>query len=195
MLTLLAAGSSIAALLLYAAGVFGMPYSVSFLTAPGVVLLVSMAAWARRSRRALLLNRIIVGTVAGLLATAAYDIGRWVIVMLSGVAFDPFGPIVSFGVLITGQPPTSPSAIAAGWAYHLSNGLTFGIAYALIAGPARWWWGVAWGMMLEFATLAVYPVLFSIPAYEPFLYISLVGHFLYGAGLGLYCQRFAMKGR
>ena len=49
------------------------------------------------------------------------------------------------------------AAIFAGWLYHFWNGFNFAIIYALVAGPRRWYWGVAWAMMLEIGMLLSYP--------------------------------------
>ncbi|HET6213422.1 MAG TPA: hypothetical protein VFE14_11190, partial [Micromonosporaceae bacterium] len=98
-----------------------------------------------------------------------------------------------FGQFMTGA--SGPGSAAAGWAYHVSNGWTFGIAYAVVAGPARWWWGIAWAMLLELAMLLVYPVLFQIRYVEPFIAVSVTGHVLYGSVLGLWCRRYAVRWR
>lgn len=193
-IALASAASSIAALLLHTVGWVAMPYAISYVTLPGMVLLLCVLVWAKVVNRRLLLNRLWVGTVGGVLGLLAYDVGRWLIQTLFPLDFDAFLPILSFGSLITGDPVTSVNAAIAGWAYHISNGWTFALVYALIAGPARWWYGLIWGGMLEGGMLLVYPVLFSQINYPPFLVVSIAGHALYGSVLGLYCQRHAMRG-
>lgn len=193
-IALAAAASSIAALLLHTLGWVAMPYAISYVTLPGMVLLLCVLVWAKVVNRRLLLNRLLVGTVGGGLGLIAYDVGRWLIQALFPLDFDAFLPILSFGSLITGDPVTSVNAAIAGWAYHISNGWTFALVYALIVGPARWWYGLIWGGMLEGGMLLVYPVLFTQINYPPFLIVSIAGHALYGSVLGLYCQRHAMRG-
>jgi hypothetical protein len=193
-IALASAASSIAALLLHAVGWVAMPYAISYVTLPGMVLLLCVLVWAKAVNRRLLLNRLLVGTIGGALGLFAYDVGRWLIQTLFPLEFDAFLPILSFGSLITGDPVTSASASLAGWAYHISNGWTFALVYALIAGPARWWYGLIWGGMLEVGMLLVYPILFSQINYPPFLVVSIAGHVLYGSVLGLFCQHHAMRG-
>lgn len=192
-IALASAASSIAALLLHTVGWVTMPYAISYVTLPGMVLLLCLLVWAKVVNRRLLLNRLMVGTIGGGLGLLAYDAGRWLIQTLLPLDFDAFLPILSFGSLITGDPITSVNAAIAGWTYHISNGWTFALVYALIAGPARWWYGLIWGGMLEGGMLLVYPVLFSQINYPPFLVVSIAGHALYGSVLGLYCQRHAMR--
>jgi hypothetical protein len=193
-IALVSAASSIAALLLHAAGWVAMPYAISYVTLPGMLVLLCVLVWVKVVNRRLLLNRLLIGTIGGVLGLLAYDVGRWLIQTLFPLDFDAFRPILSFGSLITGDPVTSLSAAAAGWAYHISNGLTFALVYALVAGPARWWYGLIWGGILEVGMILVYPVLFSQINYEPFLVVSIVGHVLYGSVLGLCCERYAMRG-
>ena len=162
-IALVAAGSSIAALLMYAADLVPMPYGISFITLPGLILFVALVAWARQSRATLLLNRLTVGTLAGIAATAAYDASRWLLVETLQFDFNPWGPITAFGTLMTGNGRLAEFAGVAGWAYHLSNGWTFGLAYCIIAGPARWPWAVLWALVLEAATLLIYPIIFQDP--------------------------------
>src|SRR5215218_2770212 len=76
--TLVAAVTSIAALLLHLAGIIRMPYTLSFLTAPGMILILCIQIWAGRSGRTVLVNRIRVGFAAGIVALVAYNATRWV---------------------------------------------------------------------------------------------------------------------
>jgi hypothetical protein len=192
LVTLAACFASIAALLLHWLGWIAMPYAVSFITLPGMILLVAITAWARRSRRELLVNRIVVGTVAGLLGLVAYDLVRWLVAVALPLDFVPFMSMQAFGHFITGEPIGSGPAFVTGWAYHISNGLTFAIAYSLVAGPARWWWGLIWGTTLQLAMTAVYPTLFALPSVPHFLVVSIIGHAVYGSVLGWWCERKAM---
>lgn len=193
LLALAASATSIAALLLDRVGWVRMPYTVSFLTLPGLVFLVALTVWARRSDHRLLFNRLVTGTTAGLLGLVAYDTVRLVAQTLLPVDFDAFASFQIFGTLMTGLGSGSHVALAAGWAYHITNGLTFGIIYALLAGPARWWWGLAWGGTLEFAMMVVYPSLMHPKSISDFVVISVIGHAVFGSVVGLWCQRRAMR--
>ena len=192
LLTLLAAFSSIASLLLHAAGILRMPFAVSFVTLPGMVLLLCVTMWAGRTDRTLLLNRIRVGFVAGVLGLIAYDLVRWFAQVALPLNYDAFRSMDAFGHFITGRPMGTALGLAAGWAYHVSNGLTFAIAYSVVAGPARWVWGLAWGTTLQVAMTIVYPGLLDPPSFRSFLAVSIIGHAVYGSVLGLWCERRAM---
>jgi hypothetical protein len=190
-----AAGSSVAALLFHAAGWLRMPYAVSFITLPGMILLLALSAWSRRTSRDLLLNRLATGLMAGIVGLLAYDLIRLAVQVLFPLGFNAFGAINAFGRLITAQPLDSAASVAAGWAYHISNGLTFAIAYAVVAGPARWWWGLLWGASLQLAMTGIYPGLFEISSWTGFFVESVLGHTAYGAALGLWCERYAMPAK
>ncbi|HCT79337.1 MAG TPA: hypothetical protein DGT23_22805 [Micromonosporaceae bacterium] len=190
LLTLAAAASSIASLLLHLAGIVRMPYTLSFLTVPGVILLLCIRIWAGRAGRHEILARLQAGFVAGLLGLVAYNAARWVVGTLLAVKMSPFYSIYIFGSLITGAGEDSVAAAAFGWAYHISNGITFGIIYALLAGPARWWYGLGWGLVLELTMLLIYPSssILRPPSLAPFVTTSLISHALFGAVIGIYVQ-------
>lgn len=193
LLTIGAAATSIAALLLHAAHWIRMPYTISFATLPGLVTIVCIAIWAGLSDRKLMFNRIAVGTTAGTMGLLAYDLSRLLFQILLPGHFSAFYSITAFGSLITGQRPTTYFAVVLGWAYHVSNGLTFAIIYSLLAGPIRWWYGLIMATILELGMLLVYP---SMPLLRPssfgvFVATSIGGHAAYGAVVGLSCERHA----
>lgn len=192
LLTLGAAATSIAALLLQVVGIIRMPYTLSFLTAPGMTFLLCVQVWAGRARRPLIVNRLRVGVAAGLIGLLAYNGTRWVLGIF--LPSSPFYSIAIFGKLITANPAESIIASVAGWLYHISNGVTFGIIYTLILGPARWWFGLAWGLVLELAMLIIYPAstLLQPRALAPFVIVSLASHALFGAVIGVIAQDHAL---
>jgi hypothetical protein len=195
LLTLAAAASSILALLLDWVGWIRMPYTVSFLSLPAMVFLVLLTVWAGRTQQDLLFNRLTVGTVGGLLGLVGYDLVRWLIQVTIPVHFDAFAAFPTFGNLMTGKPREAGIALAAGWTYHVTNGLTFGIIYALLAGPAAWWWGLVWGAALEAAMMVVYPSLMHPQSVSDFAIVSVIGHGVFGAIVGITCQRRAVPAR
>ncbi len=193
--TLVACFSSIAALLLQWVGWIRMPYTISFLTLPGMVAIISLLVWTRRTRRDLFFNRLTVGTVGAALGLIGYDAVRWLVQVTLPVHFDAFAAFPAFGHLMTGRPTTDAVAIASGWVYHVTNGWTFGIIYTLLAGPARWWWGLVWGASLEAAMMIVYPSLLHPKSVSSFVIVSVIGHAVFGAIVGVTAERRAMAAR
>ncbi|VXC20846.1 conserved membrane hypothetical protein [Arthrobacter sp. 9AX] len=186
-----AAITSIAALLLHLADFIRMPYTLSFVTLPGMVILLGIRIRAGHAGRDIIVQRLSAGFVGGILGLGAYNLVRWIIGLLLAADLSPFYSIYIFGSLITGKTPNSSLSILFGWAYHISNGITFAIIYALFAGAARWHYGLLWGLALEVAMLAIYPssTLLRPPALMPFVTISLAAHASYGVAIGLYVQR------
>ncbi len=185
-----ASGMGISAFLLDVAGVIAMPWTLSFVSFPALLAVLGIGVWAQRVERYRFLNRLVVGFAAGLIGTLVYDLVR--IAAQASMLFDynAFTAIHIFGSLILDRPETALDARIAGWTYHFWNGISFGVIYALIAGSAKWYWGLAWGMMLEVIMIGVYPVAFSVQRTDPaFLSISLIGHAAYGVVLGALCSR------
>jgi hypothetical protein len=163
----------------------------SLLAAAGALALVGLTGFAVYWRhltppaRRLLARRIAYGLVAAAAATAGYDLSRLVISATVTTSVDPFVAWPLFGELLTGAPRTSPLAAGVGFAYHLVNGLGFGLAYVLVfrrPGPVS---GTLWGLGLELAMALLYPSWLRIEALREFLTMSVVGHVAYGATLGL----------
>ena len=112
-----------------------------------------------------------------------------------------------FGIMILGKwgwtadafadsaaSPT-PAAHVVGWAYHFSNGMSFGIMYlALIGSAARrsWMWGIVMATGIE-ATLLLTPYAktFGIPVTTTFVVVTMSAHVIFGAVMGLVCRRLA----
>jgi hypothetical protein len=98
-----------------------------------------------------------------------------------------------FGAMILGQPVEQSSySLAAhviGWAYHFSNGLTFGVMYAAMIGEGtrrHWAWAVLMAVGLELAMLLTpYPQVFGIHVGVLFIAVTLAAHLLFGVVLGL----------
>ena len=178
------------AILLHAAGWLPMYFAIDVLGPPSLVLLVLLGIYARRIDEALFLNRLLVGAWAGLAATGAYDIARLALRATGAIGFDPFRTHPIFGMLITGQPLTSSTALAVGWAYHLWNGIGFAIMYPLVAGPAHPGYALAWAMLLEVAWLTALPSTLNFQLNPDLLLVSVVGHTAYGISLGLLARRF-----
>jgi hypothetical protein len=102
-----------------------------------------------------------------------------------------------FGALILGEPLEQPSySLAAhliGWAYHFSNGATFGVMFAALVGEASrrygggWLWAVLMAVGIEVCLLlSPYASFFDIHLTTRFVVVTLLAHLIFGIGLGLY---------
>lgn len=120
-LALAAASTSIGSLLLHLVGIIRMPYALSFLTVPGMILLLCIRIWAGMAGRAVVLQRLFAGFWSGLVGLAAYNAARWVVGTALSVPTSPFYSIPIFGSLMTGQPTGSTMAVSFGWAYHMRS--------------------------------------------------------------------------
>jgi hypothetical protein len=164
-----------------------------------VLLLLGLAAvglvglrWVQSGAevRARLRAQLLTGLVAGMLATAAYDLGRLALVQLGRLPLSPFATWGIFGELIVGDGIPSWLRLAVGTTYHVLNGVTFAIGYCLLLGGRGWGWGVLWGLALEAAMLALYPGWLDLDrVLAEFITMSFVGHLLYGSVLGVVAQR------
>ncbi len=79
-----------------------------------------------------------------------------------------------------------------GWAYHSSNGLTFGVmCIAMVGGASKrgWGWAVVFAVGLELAMLFTpYASFFGIPPTAKFIVVTLLAHLVFGLVMGLVAQ-------
>jgi len=148
---------------------------------------------------------VIIGTLAGLVGAIVYDIFRLPFVFSDAWGMGRFGipqmPLFKvfprFGALILGEPLEQPSySLAAhliGWAYHFSNGATFGVMFAAMIGEASrrygggWLWAVLMALAIEICLLlSPYATFFDIHLTARFVTVTLLAHIVFGVGLGLY---------
>ncbi len=125
------------------------------------------------------------GLVVGLAGTAVYDASRWLLVQVGGLELSPFEALPLFGRALFGEDRSGLLVTGGGVAYHLLNGVAFGVAYVIWFGDRRWWWGVAFAFGLEAFMLAVYPGWLDPASIAELTQVSVVGHVAYGATLGL----------
>jgi len=184
------ASVSIIALLLHAAGWLPMYFLVDILAAPSLVMLLLLGIVAARIDQHVFLDRLIVGAWGGIAATLAYDVVRLLLRASNLISFNPFQTHPAFGRLITGLPEETLTANIVGWTYHFWNGFGFGIMYTLIAGNARWFYGLAWAMFLEIGWLTALPSAVQLRLSPEVVVVSFIGHGVYGISLGLIAQRF-----
>lgn len=162
------------------------------------LVLVGVDRWRGDGRLA---RAVLIGAVGGLLAAVAYDVFRLPFVFarewgLAGVVppLNLFKVFPRFGAMLLGEPMEqasySQTAHLLGWAYHFSNGLTFGIMFqALIGSGNRWsWvWGIMFAVGLELGMLFTpYPAAFGIRLGASFVVVTLLAHLIFGWIMGVF---------
>ncbi|MBI4318815.1 MAG: hypothetical protein HY675_10015 [Chloroflexi bacterium] len=181
------AGASGAAVLAHTFGPVPMSFTAPFVVMPtaSVLVILALLRTRRYQRLHLFAGRLLMGGAWGLAATLAYDAIRPLLKLIFGFTFDPFRAMPIFGQLITGLPATDPASLAAGWAYHFWNGISFGMMFALVrprGGPIA---GFVWAMILQGLMMAAYPTFLQARLDDPgFLATGIVGHGLWGIVLG-----------
>lgn len=137
----------------------------------------------------------LIGAVAGLAATVAYDAFRLPFVYSKAWGLSGFVPALPlfkvfpmFGAMLLGISSTTLAAHVVGWVYHFSNGATFGVMFAAMVGSdfrGRWWWATAFAVGLELAMLFTpYPQAFGIKVGAAFIAATLTAHLIFGVVLG-----------
>jgi len=199
-LVFLLSASSIACLLFDFYGLCPMRIFTPFILLPAMLALLFVALHDRQGGDGRLFKAILVGLTAGLVAAAAYDVFRLPFVFAKewGIAsvvppMNLFKVFPRFGAMILGQPIEqsnySTTAQVLGWAYHFSNGATFGVMYvAMLGNPTRrhWAWAVVMALVLELGMLLTpYPQIFQIPVNPRFVAVTISAHAIFGICLGL----------
>jgi hypothetical protein len=185
----LAGLSSGAALVVTIITGWSLAISVVFIAFPGLVAIAAISALLRRQEQALFVSRLKVGVLAGALATAGYDGIRLLLEQLGLAPGHSFLAIPLFGTGLTGRPPADPVAVAAGWAFHVTNGLGFAVAYTLVMAGRPWYMALAFALLLEVMMVSLYPGWLRVPLTKEFLSLTVAGHFVYGTTLGLIVMR------
>ncbi|MGH2356861.1 MAG: hypothetical protein ACRDGJ_02475 [Candidatus Limnocylindria bacterium] len=163
------------------------------------LVLIGAALWIRRSAddgdRRRIARTAGAAALAGLLATAAYDVTRTGLALIDQSAYNAFEAIRVFGMLLAGVNAPITVVYAVGMTYHVVNGVSFGVGYGFLFGrggatDVRWalLTGVGWGLFLEAFQLTLYPGWLDIRAVAEFAQISAAAHVVYGATLGLACR-------
>jgi hypothetical protein len=152
-----------------------------------IVLIVSSS-----ESRVWMLRTVAIGIGVGFAATLIYDITKTILSQLDPSPFDPFHAIQIFGQLLVGSGADPLLITAAGTAFHLLNGTSFGVAYLFLFGRdggvskrRALLTGIGWGLFLETFQLTLYPGWLDIRLYQEFATISALSHIVYGATLGL----------
>jgi hypothetical protein len=193
---------------------------------PSTIGLYGIAILDRARGDGRLWRAVILGTLAGLFGAVAYDIFRLPFVYSDawgmgrvGIPQMPlFKVFPRFGALILGQPLEQPDySLAAnliGWAYHFSNGATFGVMFASMYASSKeafvaasettirasTWKPIAYATLMavgiELCLLASpYASFFGIRLTMKFVVVTMIAHIIFGIGLGAYFAWHASKWR
>lgn len=151
--------------------------------------------WARRDAagRAEFSSCIRAGIIAGVLATAAYDLSRYVLVVWLGFEFWPFDIFNIFGRALLATNHHGWWVTMAGVCYHFANGVGFSIAYTIWCGRRGVAAGVAWAFVLELFMVTLYPGWLQLAALDEFLQVSILGHVVYGVVLGGVAKKLLLR--
>lgn len=175
--------------------------------------MLAMLIWAA-IERGYVWRIVWVGAVAGFVAACAYDLFRVPFVFAKEWPIDSVVPSLplfkvfpKFGFMIHYGYAHSEAAKeqvgvylnvgvkdhVIGWAYHFSNGMTFGIMYLALIGDAAkrsWLWAVVFAVVLELGMLFTpYTKMFDIRVTANFIAVTLSAHVIFGIVLGLVARR------
>ncbi|MDQ7858572.1 MAG: hypothetical protein QN174_06305 [Armatimonadota bacterium] len=176
-------------LLVYVLVGLSLPLAMAVTGVLGMAALAGMLTRASASDRRALRERLRVGFGAGLLATLAYDLVRFLAVRAFAFTFWPFESFEIFGRLIVGGRLPPPWPLAVGTLYHFFNGIGFAVAFVLLVRRPGLWSGLLWAMCLEGLMVAIYPAWLRIRSLEQFLVVSVLGHAVWGSVLGIVAGR------
>lgn len=174
---------SVGSLLLYFYGAVRFASGAVALLVLETIGLIAIMIIAQRTGAWDVRHRLIAGLWAGAIATLAYDAVR---VPISREGIPVFQAISYFGTLLAGLEVPNVSSDSLGWLYHLSNGVSFGLMYTMLAPRPSVVTAVVWGLGLEGAMLLTpYAEVFSYRRDVKFLAITIGAHACYGAALWL----------
>ncbi|HZD11703.1 MAG TPA: hypothetical protein VE553_10210, partial [Candidatus Binatia bacterium] len=136
---------------------------ISLLATAGLVLALAAVLAALVWRRAdagsqrLMRSLLLVGVISGVLATSAYDLSRFLLIEITGIAIWPFDIFNVFGQALVGAGFSGPWVRLAGLLYHFANGIGFALAFTIVAGKRGVSAGILWAMVLELLMVSIYP--------------------------------------
>jgi len=174
-------------------GIAEMNITVPYMVLPCCLGLLLLWIGTRHGNWAFLATTLSIGFVSGLLGTLSYDLYRWPY-QLAG--FKIFTPIQVYGVWTLNAHSSSDFSNFVGWAYHFSNGLTFAIAYVIVAKRRHWLWAVVYALGLEtIAVVTPFAQIFALSGNYKSLFIAYSGHIAYGLPIGLMTWRWDLTAK
>ncbi|MFZ0545784.1 MAG: hypothetical protein WAM60_10130 [Candidatus Promineifilaceae bacterium] len=148
-----------------------------------MVFLLIVWRWSAINGRHYLHQALVVGFWGGLIGTLGYDLIRVPFLVLLGQRV--FAPISVYGVWLADAAISSRLTEVLGWGYHFSNGITFGIMYALFMRRRHWLWAIPWAFLLEtIALVSPFSTIFNLTGNYSAIGIAYLGHVAYGLPLG-----------
>lgn len=185
--------SSGAALVVYVLS--GLSLFWAMLVALLLVALVGGIVFDRATgtQRRQLSRLVLVGVVAGIIATLVYDASRFALIELTGVQFWPFHIFDIFGQALVGQSYHGWWVTALGVGFHLLNGVGFAVAYSIWFSQRGIGAGIIFALALECLMILIYPDWLNITLVSEFLSVSIFGHIAYGITLGALAKTLARQ--
>ncbi|MBI3653404.1 MAG: hypothetical protein HY231_20430 [Acidobacteria bacterium] len=181
-LSLLLCLPSGASLLAKVYGLAPMHLTVLFITLPCGAILLGIWVWTRKADDDEFATALLLGSLGGFLATISYDVARLPFA-LAGQRI--FTPISAYGLWVLNSETSTRFTELSGWAYHFSNGITFGLMYALFMKKRFWGWAIVWACLLEtLAVLSPFARIFYLSGNYRAIGIAYFGHIAYGLPLG-----------
>jgi hypothetical protein len=187
---ILGAGALFSGVALVGHIIAGVSLALALALTAGLLLFAVTAVLRRASSedRHRMVRRTVVGLLSGLLATASYDLSKFVLSQLDPSPYNPFEAIHIFGLLLVGSSVSNFVINAAGTLFHVVNGISFGLAFCFLVAQPTIVSGIAWGLFLALMQLTFYPGWFNIGFYQEFAQISGASHLVYGIVLGYSCR-------
>lgn len=185
--------STAAGLVVYILAGISLPLAILLLLAVGLAVAILIWRKTPTHTRPALKRRFTCGLVAGICATLAYDLSRYLLVSSGNFSFSPFHVFSIFGRLIIGESASPTTALIVGTGYHISNGVGLGVAYLFIFPRPGIWTALLWSAVLELFMISLYPSWLNLKALDELASISIFGHLFYGLALGAVARRMLYK--
>lgn len=217
-LTILLAGASVNFFIFGSIGIIPFITYKNAILIPSVIAIAAIGIYSRYKMKRLS-NRLVTGLLIGAIATLAleairipgYALWHWLpmddMIMMPGAFLNGLAPspMALMQMMHSGSMMSMPKSVMtvvmiSGAIYHFWNGATMGAMYTLFMGKGRWYYGIAWGFIINIGMmLAPWLVMMMGPfgykymaGYNIFV-VALAAHLAYGTVLGVLAQRFVKE--